>query len=105
MHKAIRIPEPLTPLQRSCAGVIAEFQAYFGRSPTFQELADELDTGSKGAVSRLVDQLTAKGWLRPRRPHAKYSLQLTVSEFHLPPEGPVEISGAGLALLDRETGS
>lgn len=105
MFNTVSKPEPLTPLQRCCVGVIAEFHAYFGRSPTLGELADELDLSSRSQAHRLVTNLTAKGWLRPHRPHAHFALTLTVSEVHLLAEGPVEITGAGLAHLERETGS
>lgn len=98
MTNAARKPDPLTPLQRCCLGVIAEYHADFGRAPTFRELRDELDYRSMESIHRLVTALTRKGWLRPRQRNAKYALIPTV-DVVLPPEGPVAITPAGVAFL------
>lgn len=90
--------EPLTPMQRFCLGVIAEFHADLGRSPTFRELRDELDLRSLENVTRLVRALTDKGHLRRRRRGARYAL-VPAADVVLPAEGPVEMTPAGEALL------
>ena len=79
----MRRPEPLTPVQRLCAGVIAEFWRDLGRSPSFRELLHELDR---------------RGWLEPRRRGQAYALRLT-ADTTLPPEEPVELTAAGRAVL------
>ncbi|MDX9862180.1 MAG: hypothetical protein RBS99_14820 [Rhodospirillales bacterium] len=91
-------PEPLTPTQRDCLGVIAEYWADFGRAPTFRELKEEMNYASLYSVARLVGILTDKGYLRQRRRNAKHAL-IPAVDVVLPPEGPVEMTPAGEAFL------
>lgn len=68
-------PFPLTPMQRDTALVIAEFNTMLGRTPTFAELADELDTG-KGRAADLVNALIERGWLEPYPTGAQNALRI-----------------------------
>ena len=91
---------PLTPLQRLCAGVIAEYWIVEGRSPTLDEICHELDLSSRSQAHRLVEYLNRKGWLRPRRRRHRYQLALAIPEFALPPEHEIELTAEGRSVLD-----
>lgn len=91
---------PLTPLQRLCAGVIAEYWIVEGRSPTLDEICHELDLRSRSQAHRLVENLKFKGWLQPRRKRHRYQLALAVPELALPPEHDVVLTARGRSVLD-----
>lgn len=65
----------LTPNQADCMRVIQELMDQSGVCPSYQELADELDLRSKGAIHRLITRLIERGYLR-RQPHHSRALEI-----------------------------
>ncbi len=65
----------LTPNQADCMRVIQELMDQSGVCPSYQELADELDLRSKGAIHRLITKLIERGYLR-RQPHHCRALEI-----------------------------
>ena len=54
----------LTHKQRDCLSFIRSYTDEHGACPSFQQMADALDLGSKGAVSRLILALEERGHIR-----------------------------------------
>lgn len=73
-------PLPLTPKQLAVLQIIVEWGDTYGTSPTYLELAEELDAPGRGQIHRYVSQLCSKGWLE-RTPSRARCLRV----LHRPP--------------------
>lgn len=58
-----KVKEPLTGSQRKYFDFIKQFLKEHGHSPTREDIAAKFDTGTNN-VSRYIDVLCEKGWLR-----------------------------------------
>lgn len=70
----------ITPRQLECLQVICEWQDKVGRSPSYSELASEMETGGKGAAHWLVVELEERGWVRTERQQRS-----SIEVLHRPP--------------------
>ncbi|KKL11187.1 hypothetical protein LCGC14_2548310 [marine sediment metagenome] len=96
----------LTPAQADCARVIHALTDFEGKSPSYDEISDEMCIYSKGRVWILVQALIERGWIAPTgfrppfaAPRAPRALHLTRS----PPPfngNPIAITEAGCAYLE-----
>ncbi|WP_221938825.1 LexA family transcriptional regulator [Mycobacterium sp. KBS0706] len=85
----------LTPNQADCMRVIQELMDLSGVCPSYQELADELDLRSKGAIHRLITKLIERGHLR-RQPHHSRALEI-LRRVPMPTIEPTFVLSADLA--------
>lgn len=100
--RGVRKPDPLTPLQRDCLGVIIEYWADFGRSPSHSEITRELDLRSKSNVNRILRILEEKSWIRRIGGGRHYSIKL-LARLPALAEGPVEMTTAGRAFVEARS--
>jgi repressor LexA len=85
----------LTPNQADSMRVIQELMDQSGVCPSYQELADELDLRSKGAIHRLITTLVDRGYLRR---HSRQSRALEIlRRVPLPTVEPTFVLSADLA--------
>lgn len=75
----------LTPRQAECFSFIGAYSLEHGYAPTFDEIAAHLGLAKRSGVSRIVDELEARGLIR-RQPKLARSLEIVEQHgagFHL----------------------
>ncbi|HZS84414.1 MAG TPA: hypothetical protein VFA50_16180 [Stellaceae bacterium] len=58
-----RVTYGLTRQMRDCLLIIQEFHDALGRSPTYVEIAHELELASKSSINRLMTSLEERGYV------------------------------------------
>jgi len=91
---------PLMPREMVCLGVIIEWWGLYGHAPSYGELAHEMSLATKSGIADIVDALTDKGWLRPRKIYAARRL-IPLHPVPIPTDYAVAITPEGEAFLAK----
>lgn len=94
------MPIGLTRTQLDCLRVIDELTTATGRSPSYAEIAHEMDFKARSSVLRIVRILVDKGWVR--HGGSRYPGKIVV--LQKPPafeEPPIELTDDARAALRR----
>lgn len=84
----------MTPDQRDCLRIVCEWFDTYGRTPTYREIAREMDSEAPGCAHTLVSGLVERGWLA-RTPRKAGALRI----LHRPPMP--DFSTPGLPIAGR----
>ena len=79
---------------------IADLTAANGTSPTYQEIADELDYPNKSRVWEICQDLHGRGWLETGSPNGAWKLVLKQAPPPLP-EYQIETTEAAFRYLEE----